>query len=95
METDYKCIRITIIISIPLTIRTEVWAKVSRNQNVRICVTGADEIWLCNSADNEIVLDAGELCGFNVGSYKEKSVGPMLGCSGTLDLVVSVRSVAS
>ena len=46
------------------------------HEQLAIAVTSEYEIWLLNESDTALDLHACELFGFNVGSFKEKAVGP-------------------
>ncbi|CAE7210235.1 unnamed protein product [Symbiodinium microadriaticum] len=55
-------------------------ATTTSNESVTLYITGGDNqseknLFLGNSSADPIVMSAGELCGFNVGSFKERSLG--------------------
>ena len=55
-------------------------APTTKNENITVAIVGRDlvdfqGVWLLNKSTVQIKLDAGELFGFNVGSYKDKTLG--------------------
>lgn len=42
---------------------------------LKTCVTKDFSVWLLNSSDTEITVEAGELFGYNTGTFTEKPVG--------------------
>ena len=43
---------------------------------VSVCVSADNHVYLLNGGSDEVVLEAGELFGFNLGSWKELALGP-------------------
>lgn len=49
------------------------------NDKLKMAITSKHEIWLLNLSDtDEITVSAGELCGFNQGSFNDVAAGPSL-----------------
>lgn len=44
-------------------------------ENTQCCLDKELSIWLVNTSSEKIVMKAGELFGFNVGKFSEKSTG--------------------
>ena len=55
--------------------RREASANLLREPKLEICVTTTGALWLINSGTENIPLVAGELFGFNVGSWVEVAAG--------------------
>ena len=58
-------------------LRLRAWAKPSNDQRLKLCITEEpqQELWLVNPTDEEVLVPHGELCGFNLGSWKDKPTG--------------------
>lgn len=54
-------------------------AQYPRSPAIKICVTDTMDMWLVNDTDTMAELKAGELVGFNVGSFKEIALGTVAG----------------
>ena len=72
------------------------WAKLTCNPDIEVYFTKSptEAVWLLNGTDEEIELEASELFGFSLGSWKEKPKGGVsLGQS--RGRVVSVKVIVS
>jgi len=58
-------------------LRQEGCAPIAREPNLHVVLTTLGSIWVLNKSQNQIVLPAGELFGFNTGSYVEVPAGYM------------------
>lgn len=56
-------------------LRVKASATLSREPAVTLVLTSSGSVWLLNKQTTAIDLTAGELCGFNVGSYQEVASG--------------------
>jgi hypothetical protein len=50
-------------------------AVLAREPQLRVCVTTLGNRWILNKGDAAVTLSAGELFGFNLGSYVEIPTG--------------------
>lgn len=55
--------------------RPEAKASLAREPGVQIMFTSMGSIWLVNKGTSKVELSAGELFGFNVGSFLEVQAG--------------------
>ena len=46
---------------------------------VKICLTNSYDLWLVNEGETNAEIQAGELIGFNIGSFKEIALGATAG----------------
>lgn len=58
-----------------IPLRREASANLLREPKLEICASTTGALWLINKGTENITLDAGELFGFNVGSFVEVSAG--------------------
>ena len=52
-------------------LRVKAMAPYGKNPSVLVYISNDQHIWLVNSGDAEVQLEAGELFGFNIGTWKE------------------------
>lgn len=49
----------------------------TRAPSTKICLTNEMDLWLVNEGSSEAEIDAGEIMGFNIGSFKEIALSAM------------------
>lgn len=81
--------------------RIEAAADLTRVAGVRVAFGKDHSLWLYNQSGCELVVPAGELCGFNTGTYQEVPSGQscqtmcLLGCVWCIILVSCKRGEIS